>query len=308
MSVTIGLKSAKAKSTIGQDGRLSKSYTHAYLYKTTAGTRPTFADIATDLGIAPGSPYADDINATAGDAEIDHLMTRPPHCAAEVTITWATNNPVPNADSTDPSTVRTLWDLQTIIQQRYITKDRNGKLIVNAAGQPFDGGVPADVRLGQATAKLKILTASFDKSVVMKHSGKINSATYLGAAAGTLQVDISASQAVEGSYDFFNVTYVFTYDPLGHQPKPANVGFFQTTSTAGIVVPITVGDLSDPQTSDATKVQEPEPLYDQAAEDADGTHVIKKGRVVPYDKRPDGCSFVTVDYFPSLAFSTLPGL
>lgn len=308
MTVTIGIKAHKAKSTIQQDGRLNKSYTITYLYQTTAGSRPTDATIISDIGVSPGSPYGDDANATAGDAEIEHLMTRAPHCKAEVTIIWATNNPNPVSTSTDPSSVRTLWDLQTIIQQRYIIKDRNGKLIVNAAGQPFDGGVPVDVRLGQATAKLKVLTANFDKSVVMKHSGKINSATYLGAAAGTLQVDISASQAVEGSYDFFNVTYVFTYDPLGHQPKPANVGFFQTTSTAGIVVPITVGDLSDPQTSDATKVQEPEPLYDQAAEDADGTHVIKKGRVVPYDKRPDGCSFVTVDYFPSLAFSTLPGL
>lgn len=306
MSVTIGLREASASSTIGQDGRLSKTYKHKYLYKTTAGTRPTFADIAADLGIAPGSPYADDINATAGNAEIEHLPTRPPHCAAEITITWATNNPVPATDSTDPSTVRTLWDLQTIIQQRYITKDKNSKLIVNAAGQPFDGGVPVDVRLGQATAKLKVLTASFDKSVVMKHSGKLNSATYLGAAAGTLQVDISASQAVEGSYDFFNVTYVFTYDPLGHQPKPANVGFYQTSSVAGVVVPITVGDLSDPQTSDPTRVQEPEPLYDAAAELADPTHI--EGRVVPYSDRPDGCSFVTVDYYSTMDFSTLPGL
>ena len=306
MTVTIGIKSHKAKSTIQQDGRLNRSYTITYLYQTTAGTRPTDADIIADIGVAPGSPYADDTNATAGEAEIEHLMTRPPKCKAEVTITWATNNPVPNTVSTDPSTVRTLWDLQTIIQQRYITKDKNNKLIVNAAGQPFDGGVPVDVRLGQATAKLKVLTADFDKSVVMKHSGKLNSSTYLGAAAGTLQVDISASQAVEGSYDFFNVTYVFTYDPLGHQPKPANVGFYQTSSVAGVVVPITVGDLSDPQTSDPTRVQEPEPLYDAAAELADPTHI--EGRVVPYSDRPDGCSFVTVDYYSTMDFSTLPGL
>lgn len=306
MTVLIGLRSAKAKSTVQQDGRIVKTYTEVYLYRTDAGSRPTYADIAADIGVAPGSPYSLDANATAGDAEIEHLPTRVPHCAAEVTITWSTANAVPNADSTDPSTVRILWDLQTVIQQRYIIKDRNQKLIVNAAGQPFDGGTPADVRLGQATAKLKVLTASFDKSVVMKHSGKLNSTTYLGAAAGTLQVDISANQAVEGSYDFFNVTYVFTYDPLGHQPKPANAGFFQKSSTAGVVIPITVGDLCDPQTSDATKVQEPEPLYDAAAETANPAH--KAGHVVPYDDRPDGCSFVSVDYYDTMNFATLPGM
>jgi hypothetical protein len=305
VTVTTGLKEASATSTIGQDGRITKSYKHKYLYRTTAGSRPTFADIAADLGIAPGSPYADDLNATAGNAEIEHLMTRPPHCAAEVTIVWSTNNPVPAEDSTDPSTVRTLWDLQTIIQQRYITKDRNGKLIVNSAGQPFDGGVPADVRLGQATAKLKVLTASFDKSIVMKHSGKLNSSTFLGAAAGTLQVDISASQAVEGSYDFFNVTYVFTYDPLGHQPKPANVGFFWKVPFTGEITPITVADLEAGST-DPTRVQEPEPLYDAAAEAADPTHV--EGTVVPYSDRPDGCSFVSVDYYDTMDFATLPGM
>lgn len=294
MSVDIGLKSASAKSTIGQDGRISKSYKHVYLYKTTAGTRPTFADISADLGIAPGSPYADDTNATAGDAEIEHLMTRPPHCAAEVTVTWATNNPVPNADDTDPSTVRTLWSIQTMVRQEYITEDKNGDLILNSAGTPYDGGIPVDSRIGQATAKLKIPDASFDKTIVMAHSGKVNSATFLGAAPGTLQLDVQADEEYQGAFHWWNVTYTFVYFPLGAQPRVADAGFMQL-GTAGFPIPITIGDLATPPTSDATKVPEPEPL--------DGS-----GAVVPYADRPGSCHINTIVYYDTLAFATLPGL
>jgi hypothetical protein len=294
VTVTIGLKEASATSTIGQDGRITKSYKHKYLYRTTAGSRPTFADIAADLGIAPGSPYADDLNATAGNAEIEHLLTRPPHCAAEVTITWATNNPVPAEDSTDPSTVRQLWDLRPIIQQRYVLEDRNGDPILNSARTPFDGGIPVDVRLGQAVLKLKILDADFDKTTVLALSGRVNSVTFLGGDPGTVQLDVSAQEAYEGAYHFWNVEYQFSYDPLGWQPKPLDAGFYQL-GALGVPVPITLGDLATPTTSDSTKVPEPEPL--------DGS-----GNVVPYADRPGSCAFVPVDYFEEFDFNSLPGL
>lgn len=292
MSVWVNLKSHKAKATVQSDGRMVKTYTETYLYRTNAGSIPTDADIAADVGVAPGSPYGGDANATAGDAEIEFLMTRVPWFKAEVTITWSTKNPVPNEDDTDPSTVRVLWDLRSVIQQRYIVKDRLGKLIVNTAGQPFDGGTPVDVRLGQVAAKLKVAYADFNKNTMLANNGKLNTATYLGAAAGTLQMDATASEAVEGGYHFYNVEYVFTYDPLGHQPRPANVGFYQLLF--GTLAPITVGDLTGE--IDGTKVTEPEPI------DIDG-------HVVPYADRPDSCIFVPVDYFDTLNYSTgLPGL
>lgn len=304
MTVTIGLLGHRASSKVQQDGRLVKSYTNVYLYQTT-GSRPTDDTIVTDIGVSPGSPYADDANATAGEADIEHMMTRGGHCKATVTITWATNTPVPNTVSTDPSSCRTLWDIQPNIQQRYITKDKNGKLIVNSLGQPFDGGVPVDARLGQAVAKLKILDADFNKNTVMAHSGKVNSATYLGATAGKLQVDIVATEAVEGGYHFWNVQYSFLYDPLGIQPKVPNVGFYCKDLTTGKKRRIRVADI-DTDATDQGYVPEPEALYDAAAELANPAHI--QGTVVPYSDRPDGCSFISVDYFETLDFSTLPGL
>lgn len=294
MTVIINLKSATAKSTVQQDGRLVKTYTEVYLYRTNAGTSPTWADIAADIGIAPGSPYGQDANATAGEAEIEITMSRVPFFKAEVTITWATNNPTPNEDDTDPATAHKIWGIRPTIQQRYVTKNRHGVLIVNSAGQPYDGGIPVDVRLGQATLKLKILDAYFDYSLVMKHSGKRNSTTFLGGAPGTVQVDITADESYEGAYHFWAVQYDFNFDPEGWQPSVPDAGFYQL-GTGGIPVPITYGDLASPPTEDDTRVPEPEPL--------DGA-----GHVVPYADRPASCEFNEVDQFDELDLATLPGV
>lgn len=292
MTVVISLKSAEATSDLQDDGRLVKTYTETYLYRTDAGTRPGFDDIAADLGIAPGSPYADDADATAGRVQIKHKMSRPPHCMAEITVTWATNNPIPEEDDPDPSTVRILWDLRPTIQQRYVLKDINEEPILNSAGTPFDGGIPVDVRLGQAVAKLKIDDADFDRDTVLALSGRVNSATFLGGAAGTVQLDVTASEAYEGAFHFWNVEYQFNYDPLGWQPRPLDAGLYQLNDE-GIPVPIKFGDLIEGGT-DETKVPEPEPLKD--------------GHVVLYADRPDECDFVIVDYFDEYDFNSLPGL
>ena len=291
----INLKSHRAKSVLQSDGRIVRTYTETYLYRLYGATSfPTDADIAADIGIAPGSPYSEDSNATAGDAEIEWLMSRPAFFKAEVTINWATNNPAVNEVDTDPATVHKLWAIKPTIQQRYIIKNRHDELILNTAGQPFDGGVPVDVRLGQASLKLKILDASFDYALVMSHSGKWNSATFLGGDPGTVQVDITATEAYEGAYHFWDVQYDFNYDPLGWQPKIANVGFYQL-GTLDVPVPITYGDLATPPTADDTRVPEPESLDES-------------GHVVPYANRPDDCILIEVDYFDSLDMATLPGV
>lgn len=292
MTVVISLKSSEAKSTLQADGRLVKTYTETYLYRTNAGTRPSFSDIAADIGVAPGSTYSLDSDATAGDVTIKHKMSRPPHCMAEVTIVWATNNPVPEEDSTDPATVRVLWDLRPTIQQRYILKDKDDIPILNSAGTPYDGGIPVDVRLGQAVAKLKIDNADFDRNTVLALSGRVNSETFLGGAPGTVQLDVSASEAVEGGYHFWNVEYQFCYDPEGWQPRPLDAGFYQLVG--GEPTPITFGDLVTGGT-DTTKVPEPEPLNGS-------------GVVVKYADRPGSCEFMPVEYFEEYDFNSLPGL
>ena len=169
-----------------------------------------------------------------------------------------------------------------------MVQDRNGEMILNAAGQPFDGGVPVAVRMGVATATRNITAAGYNKNTVLATSGKLNSVAYLGAAIGTLQVDITAEEKYEGSYHFWAETYTFAYDPEGWQPKPMNAGFFYRDAY-DVLTRIRNEDLGD--TADPTApVQEPEPL-------------TTLGGLLPIADRPSLCNFITVDAYDSTAFA-----
>lgn len=293
MSFSVGLKfDGPNKSYVEQNGRIVSEYTRTYQYKTDASSRPTDAQIITDLAIAPGSPHPDDANATCKSVEVGPgpEPTRPPYLCYFVKVDWSTTAPLPNNSSSDPTTMRTVWTIRPTIQTRYITRDRNGNMILNSAGQPFDGGIPVSVRLGTATAVRNISASGYNKNTVMANSGKLNSTTYLGAAAGTLQVDIEAQEKYEGGYHFWTETYTFSYDPLGWQPKPMNAGFFQLTGYG--LQRITNGDLGDDNDPTAF-VQEPEPL-------------LPNGTIVPPDSasRPSLCNFVSVDYYSTMDFTT----
>ncbi len=291
VTVWIGLTSQKAKSTIDSDGRIVRNYSHDYLYQTDALSRPTAADIAAHLGIVPGSPYGDDANAIAGAIEISSRMTRIPHLAYDLHVDWSTATTLPLAVDTDPTTMRTLWTIEPTIQSTYIFEDRAKNLILNTAGQPFDGGVPADVRYGTVTATRNINASGYDKTAVLANSGKWNSASYLGAAIETLQVDIKSTETYEGGYHFWKEVYTFTYRPKGIQPRPANVGFYQRTGIgSNDLLHITERDFDGTSPTD-NKVQEPEPLDDH-------------GILVPISARPGSCKFIVVDFYDSMDFAT----
>jgi hypothetical protein len=279
-------------SAVEQSGRIVSKYKRNYLYRTNAATPPTESQIVSDVGIFPGAPHPNDVNATVQSVEISHGVgpTKCPHFARHVAIEWATNAPVPNTVSTDPTTIRTTWSLSATIQQRYIVKDRLGVMILNAAGQPFDGGIPVAVRLGTAVAKKNFTAVGYDKSLVLAKSGQLNSVTYLGAAIGTLQVDLTANEKYEGGYHFWEQVATFAYDPLGWQPKPVNAGFFQIDGYDQLkrIINSDLGDPNDP----TAPVQEPEPL-------------MPDGSLVPVYARPGSCNFVTVNAYDSFAFASL---
>lgn len=303
MTWTVGIiEDGPHGSVVQDDGRVVNTYKRKIWAKTDASA-PTPADLVAAIGIDPGSPFEYDANATCrGATNMKRLRTRAPHIAFTVDYEWATNAPLPDDITTDPTLRRVLWEIHPRIETTYINKDRNKKLIVNAAGQPFDGGVPVAVRYGVATARRNADATGYDKAAVMADSGKLNDDTYLGGAAGTVQVDRDAVEKYEGSYHYWEETFTFNYNPLGWQPQPANVGFYQRVAGLTKVIPITIGAISDPPTADATKVQEPEPLYDAASEVADPTHV--EGTVVPASDRPDGCPFIDVDYYEEMDMDT----
>lgn len=277
-------------SVVQQNGRLVNKYQRTYWVGTDSATVPAESDVLAALGIDPGSPYENDLNATCrGITSLTQLPTRTPHIAFHATVEWSTDAPTPNEIDTDPSTMRVVWGTRPRIEPRHITEDRNGDPILNSAGSPYDGGIAVNARLGTAIAKRTIAYADYDSEAALADSGKLNSLTYLGAAPGTLQVDIETQERWQGAYHFVDEVYTFYYDPEGHQPRPLDAGFFQLDAD-GNPVPITVGDLSDPPTTNSTKVPEPEPLK------SDGT-------VVPRSDRPAACHYLDVPYFSEKDFN-----
>lgn len=270
------------------NGRLVRKYQRSYWVGTDKSTVPTESEVMDALGIDPGSPYENDLNATCrGITSLTQKVTRPPHCAFDVTVEWSTDAATPNEIDTDPSTMRVVWGTRPRVEPRHITKDRNDDAILNSAGSGYDGGIPVNERLGTAIAKRTIAYADYDSEAALANSGKLNSLTYLGAAPGTLQVDIETQERWQGAYHFVDEVYTFYYDPEGHQPKPADAGFFWKVPFTGKLLPITLGDLQDEPNT--TKVPEPE--------------CLKNGIPVKYADRPDECQFLTVLHFPEMDFA-----
>lgn len=285
MAFSVRLLTENSESQIEENYRITSNYNRSFLYRTDSATRPTEVQIVTDIGIVPGSPYPNDANATCHAVSIGPgpAPTRPPHLAYIVKVKWSTRAPVPNNTTTDPTTKRTVWSLKPTIQTRYIVKDRNNVMILNSAGQPFDGGIPVAVRLATAVAKKNRTAVGYNQNTVLAHSGKLNSTTFLGAAPKTIQVDIEAEEIYEGGFHYWSEVYTFAYDPLGWQPKPMDAGFFQRSSAGSATLRrIKNSDLETGVNTDP--VQEPEPL-------------LENGLMVPVASRPGSCRFIEVDAY-----------
>lgn len=267
--------------SVNNDGKLIKQYTDIWLAKdSTALTRD---QVAANIGVQPGAPHPDWPFATCRSIKIKRNKTRPPHCAWNATYIYSTDATVPNDDSdTDPELRRVNRSTGTSQQQRFIIKDKNGVLITDAAGSPFDGGVPVTDYMGTMVFERDETHTSGSMSQAALYSGKLNSDTFMGCAPETLMLDVVGKEKWEGNYHFWTFTYTMTYDKDGWQPAPANAGLWEKVSGSRVRI------LED----DGTPTDEPQPL------DA-------LGAVIPVDSRPAACNFIEVDHYPTFMFSSL---
>lgn len=210
--------------------------------------------------------------------------TIPPHQAWKMDIEWSTDAPKP--DDPDPSKRRWKRDVSTSEQTRYIIKDKNEKLIVDAAGSPFDGGIPKTVQLQTFNFSHNVDASVYPLNSV-DYSGYLNSDTWAGKAPYTCLMLYSAKEDFEGKYHFWEETFTIIYDKDDWRSKPANAGLYEikiaTISTPKRRVRIQVG---------GKDVTEPEPLY-------------KDGTLIPYDRRPQDCNLIIVDADNTRPFGTL---
>lgn len=288
MTWFIGLVDFSGHSTVQSDGRCVSDYMRKYLVRTDAATFQTEAQVATAVGINRGSALAADPNAICYDAVIGPgpAMTRAPYLAYFATYLFSTAATLPDTVDDDPTTRRTLTSISPTIQSTYITDyidpaDGVRKVILDSAGQPFDGGIPVDIRMGTVTKTRNIDAAGYDQDAVLANCGKLNSVAYLGAEPGTLQVDISAVEKYEGAFHLWAETYTFNWKRSGWQPQPLQAGFYCRDVADGEPRRILNSDVGDTSAETMNnECPEPQPLDDD-------------GLIVPKADRPLGCKFKT---------------
>lgn len=280
MAYTVALTSDAMNADVSPVGKVTRTHTRTYLVKSDSTTFQSAYEAAVALGFSAGDVHPADPYALVRKISPVRKMTLVPQ-AWDITVEWST-------EVTEEQLAATPWDRRVIRsestsdQERFITKDRNGKMIQDTAGSPFDGGIPVNVKLGSMVfTRNEIHDSQYYVGKANTLSGYINSTAFAGAAAGTLMLNVQATETFEGDFHYWVVTYTMTHDPLGWQPNPLNAGMYKLVNGARIRI-----------TENGAPSSEPTPL--DAA-----------GAVVPVANRPDSCIFVDVDYYDTMDFSLL---
>ncbi len=282
MTTTFERMGQRLRNGVSSDGRPSLSYMLKYLFKSNSVSELSVIDVQAALGLRPGAGFADDPNATLQEIDIDRRMTIPPHCAWDVLVNYATNARVPENDSQDPTEMRVKMSKRFGEYSKTIIKGRDGVLIINAAGEPFKGGVAVP------TFPYSFVYEWNRKTPTIGFHETINQNTFNGVEPGNLICLISSELVYEGGYgSYWKETIEMRHNPDGWNPSPMNAGTKERI--AGLT------KLRDCTDGHGQKYDEPQPLYDEESEDEDPLHI--EGTMVPESDRPAGVKFLEVDHF-----------
>lgn len=278
MTITFELTGDTTNVDVSPIGKITRTHNRTYLAKSTSTTFVSSYEVAVATGFNAGDPHPLDAYALVRKINPVRKMTLVPQ-AWDVSIEWSTEI---TTEAQNPIDRRVIRSESTSDQTRYITKDRNGVMIQDTAGSPFDGGIPVNVKLpAMVFTRNETHDTQYYVGKANTLSGLLNSAAFAGAAAGTLMLNVQANEIYEGEYHYWAVTYTMSYDPLGWQPNPLNAGMYKLVSGKRVRI-----------TENGSPASEPTPL------DASGA-------VVPVATRPDSCIFVDVDYYDTYDFALL---
>lgn len=270
------------KAKVEGSGRLVKEYDETWKIISSTASNPDAAAAA--LGVLPGAPYSDWPGATCDLIHPVRQMSREPYETYHIHTHYSTVAVVPeDTASTAPELRRVKRRVGHVEQQHFITKDSSAVAILDAAGSPYDGGVPVTDKFPVYFWERDETHASLASvAALCTLTGSLNGDVFMGHAIGTLQIEITAEEEHQGAYHFWKVVYTAVNNPDGWQPSPLNAGLWQ--KVAGLRKRI----LED----DGKPCQEPQPL-------------TTLGAVVPTASRPASCNFLTVTHFPSITYSAL---
>lgn len=291
MTFTKELIEETADYEITSEGKLVKNYHEKYLCKNP--TYITTDQVYTDAGITFGSAYRNYHLAFTKKVKIDRLFHKDdPNHAWHADYDYSTDVVQFAENPIDRPTKRKIYSTEV---QRVIFRDADGQIILNAAGDPPDGGVPVNHHMPTMSWERNEDSATFDIPTFSVLSGKVNSDTFAGFDPGQLLLVASSDESWESTYHFWKSSYVMYGNNQGWQPQFVNAGYFKKiyTTSGGTTTVSTKRITGD----DGQPVDEPQPLY--------GFSNPKPGSLVPIANRPDDCNYIKVTYNGSIAFSSL---
>lgn len=123
--------------------------------------------------------------------------------------------------------------INSVKQMMVLRKDKNGNLIANSAGAPFDPPLEyEDIRLGIDIIRNQRF---FDAGVIGAFVGAINSKAWLSFPAKTVRcADITAKRAFENGFFYWVASYKFEYKSDKWNPvKVLNAGAYHIAPDGG---------------------------------------------------------------------------
>ena len=288
MTFKSGLIEDKSDYTITSDGKIVKVYDR--VYNCSSNTLLTLDQVYLNLGILLGSPYPDYAYATCRKASPTRLFHKAPFYDWRVDCQWSTDTTVAAENPTDRPVKRKVQSNET---QRYIFRDSDGQIILNAAGDPPDGGIPVNHHMPTVSWQRNEAADTFDIGYFNLLSGKLNSVTFGGWSPETLLLIASAEETWEGKYHFWACNYLMIGNDQGWQPQFLNAGLFQLIgpgSTMAGKLKVRIYE------SDHTPAEDPRCLY------GPGSNI---GRQIPLASLPGAGNFIKVKYSGLMDFSSL---
>ena len=254
--------------------------THRLQYLVTNDFPLSNMEVLQTMGVAIGNTHPDDGLATLRSCPCKRRFTKQDTKPSwDVTLTYSTDAPE-NVD--DPTQMRAKRAWGSIEEQRYIIKDRNGKLILNKAGDPPAGGIPITVRLPCLTFERN--EADFSSSTAKTWSGSLNQSAFAGCDPKTLQLRVTGEEVYEAKSHYWRVKYEMVQDEDGWQPKFLNAGTRELIG--GQLVPI-------------------EDLMNGGQPITDAVPLDNSGRVIDPTTLPDAAIFLTAVHFQEREFQQL---
>ncbi|WP_010586412.1 hypothetical protein [Schlesneria paludicola] len=267
---------------VTSEGRLVKTYKRKYRCSNPGGYL-NLDEVIVELNILPGNAHPEFPNALVRKISNERMFHQDPYYDWEVGVEYSTETPKFAEDPTERPVKRRVFTTET---QRSIFQDRNGKLILDAAGCPFDGGVQVNHHQPTIVWQRNESNDTFNLAQFLALSGCINSDPFAGCDPETLLLVATSDETFESNYHYWASTYTIIYNELGWQPQPVNAGLWQRDGTNLVRI-----------TMDGEPVQDPQPLYAASS----GT----PGKVIPLSARPAACNFIKVDHASAIAFSSL---